>query len=998
MDILSNNNSEANQKKFVCTVCKSKFKTASSLKQHSIAKNHNASTCPKCGKTFLSKLALKNHMSDKHQNKKKNKKKVGNNSINKTSAIKQEIRQLEEKKNIIKKEIENLEKYRLIILDENQSRSDDDIFNEINTINIETKYLDSDFNWYKKLDLVANPFPTINGLLDIEEIFYDSIVLKTPIFTKYLEVIESAPNELTNKSIIIYGEYGCGKSTLFDYLGYYLLKKNILPINIILDAEPSLPKLHESFQTAIFNELVEHLGDLNFNQRNSFYKKDRDSILELFRQTVNSTPYKAFIIFLDGLHKSEDNKEIPLKFLIELQNIIEFFNRKKIKLGIFVSGSNDWKTSMKYGSKVSGSFYTMDKIPEITPQQAYDMLQMRFETFSNDNSKDIEYFSLNDMDVLINTIKKRPTSEVSFRVFINEFLNTGFIINDSIKFNINLEKDFLQTISDELNKNPELRIFLTNIKEHFSKNQDSYQLLTLILSDLYEKRYFFEKDRYIIQNKPFIDLLVKNNMLLIRKDQKKNLIIYSLKDSVFNSFNSIEKKIRLFPKYYLNIYFSHEKEKVKEDAEYLKLLDTLNRIKSSSSMYKDKIEKIIKLYENDYIPFIQVLEDSMGSPRIEIEKKIILKMENLLIPLLNLIIDLSNENFKIKEKEDIYQLFRYSWLDNEELTFFFKEREKNLKKILKSKLEKGKFFKSFQDAFEHMVWKLGKHITYNTTLIVGSKDLTNHDKRELNKARALYNVPQYLQSIRTYSDLIEIKLRNFIYNILKIKYGDNWQSLIPSILMKKIKKNQDRDLTHFGKYLTNDNILCYLSRGEYHPLILEKYLWNNCYKFIFGDMNRQLILDLQTISTLANLEKHNRDEENLQEISYFIPQNLEKIKKVLEYINQSYRQIISPDVVFMEDNKNKLFFSYTNNNDKKKLFPVKINKNEKEEFEKNLNLVINKSGYKENYINLEDQSSLHKTFSLDYRQIIGLFAYYIKQGKLKIDDYFGSNVLLKWRK
>ncbi len=716
----------------------------------------------------------------------------------------------------------------------------------------------------------------------------------------------------------------------------------------------------------------------------------------LFKQIVKSTPFKSIIIFLDGLHKSEDNREILLKFLIELQNVIEFFNRKQIKLGIFVSGSNDWKTNIKYGSKVSGSFYTMDKILEITPQQGYDMLQMRFETFSNDSSKNIEYFSLNDIDILINTIKKTTTSEVSFRIFIKEFLNRGYIINNSIKFNINLEKDFLQTISDELNKNSELKLFLTNMKKQLSRKEDSYQLLTSILSDLYEKRYFTEKDQFISENKPFIDLLTKNKLLIIRKDQKKNLKIFSLKDSIFNTFNSIEKKIRLFPKYYLNIFFIYEEEKVEDNNGKFKLLETLNRYKSSSSTYKDRLEKILELYEDHYVPFIQILENSLNSPKIEIEKNFILKMDNLLIPLLNLIIDLSKEICSIREKEEIYQLFRFSWLDNEQLTFFFREREKNLKRILKSKLEKGKFFKSFQDAFEQMVWKIGKHLTYNTVLIVGSRNLTNHDKRELNKARALYNVPQYLQSIRTYSDLIEIKLRGFLYNILKVKYGNNWQSLIPSILMQKIKQNQDRDLTHFGKYLTNDNILCYLSRGEYHPLILEKYLWNCCFKFVFGDMNRQLIIDLATISTIANLEKHNRDEENLKEISYIIPQNLEKVKRVLEYINQSYRRIISPEVIFIREKSNELYFSYMNNSDKGKLFPVKINKREREEFEKILNLVINKSGYRENYINLEDQSNLHKTFSMDYRQIIGLFAYYLKRGMIEIEDYFGSNILFKW--
>ena len=157
----------------------------------------------------------------------------------------------------------------------------------------------------------------------------------------------------------------------------------------------------------------------------------------------------------------------------------------------------------------------------------------------------------------------------------------------------------------------------------------------------------------------------------------------------------------------------------------------------------------------------------------------------------------------------------------------------------------------------------------------------------------------------------------------------------------------------------------------------------------------QLIIDLETISTIANLEKHNRDEENLKEISYIIPQNLEKVKRVLEYINQSYRQIFSPEVVFIREKSNELYFSYISNNDKGKLFPVKINKRERVEFEKILSLVINKSGYRENYINLADQSNLHKTFSMDYRQIIGLFAYYLKRGIIEIEDYFGSNILFR---
>ena len=109
---------------------------------------------------------------------------------------------------------------------------------------------------------------------------------------------------------------------------------------------------------------------------------------------------------------------------------------------------------------------------------------------------------------------------------------------------------------------------------------------------------------------------------------------------------------------------------------------------------------------------------------------------------------------------------------------------------------------------------------------------TCHNVNQLGtKTRAFYNVPQFKKAIEKYSDLFEIRIRNYIYGILKIKYGKRWQDLIPGILKDEIAQNKNRDLIHFGKYLTNDNILSYLGRGQYTPLIMENYLWNLCFNW-----------------------------------------------------------------------------------------------------------------------------------------------------------------------
>ena len=430
--------------------------------------------------------------------------------------------------------------------------------------------------------------------------------------------------------------------------------------------------------------------------------------------------------------------------------------------------------------------------------------------------------------------------------------------------------------------------------------------------------------------------------------------------------------------------------KIDKKEQHIEFLSTLTRYQTESIQYKDEIEHLKQIYIQEYTPFLEILEDSMNSNIVKVEKKIIDKMDNLIEPFLKFIYSISNELESFGSVNELYQIFRFTWLDNDELTLFLNERNKNLTKVITLKIEKGKFFNSFKEAIERMIRKIGKHLTYNTVLNIGSKKLTDFDKRELNRSRAFYKVPQYRIAIKKYSDLLEIRLRNFIYGILKIKYGKRWQDLIPGILKEEIAQNKNRDLIHFGKYLTNDNILSYLGRGQYPSLILENYLWTQCFKFLFGDMNKNLIIDLQTISSMANLQKHLREEENLKEISYLIPQNLEKVKFVLEYINFSFQILFLPQNIYFKENSKHLYFSFVKLADQDKLDPIEIIPKDIKKFLEILKKINENDGFREKYIDLANISDLHKKFGIEYRKIIGIMGYLLKIKKIEILDYFGS--------
>jgi hypothetical protein len=95
--------------------------------------------------------------------------------------------------------------------------------------------------WWTRMGLNSNPFPTYDGLGNIPDSLYERIIIMTDIYEKYVHYIQNFPLELF-KSVVFYGEFGSGKTTLFEYLKKPLIKNHIYPALIRLFAEPVVPE------------------------------------------------------------------------------------------------------------------------------------------------------------------------------------------------------------------------------------------------------------------------------------------------------------------------------------------------------------------------------------------------------------------------------------------------------------------------------------------------------------------------------------------------------------------------------------------------------------------------------------------------------------------------------------------------------------------------------------------------------------------------------------
>ncbi|MFX1243016.1 MAG: hypothetical protein ACFFA7_17355 [Promethearchaeota archaeon] len=889
----------------------------------------------------------------------------------------------------IEEERKILELYQSII-DEGLDRPEEEILLEIEDQK-EFPYLEKDFEWFKDLELKTDPFPSREGLELIDQSLYDAVVTQTRLFKKYMNILNSNPNALLNKSIIIYGEWGCGKTTFFDYFDYKCLQKNLFPIQVLLNAEGSLQKLKDAFRNEIFRKMADYVTQISLDDPRSYLqKRDDDEINLLFEILREKYNQKGFLIFLDGLHKSQDEIDIPLKFLNELQNILGIFKRRGNLIGIFIAGSNDWKQNISYSSIFSGSIYQGEKMTGINENQAHDMLSKRLSAFSENPEK--EFIDFRDIQRLLNTIRKTRATEIPFRILIQEFLSRGFVSEGEIKFDLRLEKDIIDAISNILENNPIEYKLLKDLASQCDKEVSKFLKIQNVISYVFEKRRIYEDDFFLAEKRAVFQLLIKNNIIKKVYDKNKESVFFWLDKGFFKTFMIIEKRVKFSPRYYLDKILCEEQPKEKEVIEYDRNLETLERWIYTNPQYKEELNQISEQITNIELPLMEQIERN----QFEIREADVEVMDKLLVYTLKFIYKLSGDPYIINDTQEIFDIFRYTWLDNQELIYYLNARQNFKGKIISDKTQNKIFLKVYKDAYDTQILKIGRYINYNNILIVGSNELTDNEKRILNQARVIYAESLYKKSIEKYFDLIEEKCRQWLFNILELIFNSEWKDFLPQQSKNEITKHKSSDLKKFGTYIPNNNELYYLSRGSYGTIFMHNRLWNIYFSTILGTGNKGIISKLTQISQIAHKVKHNQKDEDLKKFAPNIKEGLESTHNILKILNRGYINLLNPDNILIQDSK--IYMCWSSKVDLNIVSPFEINQIKVQE----ISQIIKEHSRKEmpvrgNYIDIGDRPTIQLDFTCSYREFIACLCYLIKTDKIKILDYEGTCLLFEFK-
>lgn len=279
----------------------------------------------------------------------------------------------------------------------------------------------SSADWWEEAGLTGDPFPSNLGLTGISPEKYGEIVVETPFIRDYLDKASKGSKTLMGKTTLLLGEFGSGKTTLFQYLSYKVSIGKILPINVILNPGPRIVDLTSSMLQQIYKGAAEtYKVRIGVDPRREDTGRDiiidiTDTLTSLSRENVT----EGFLILLDGLHKGNSYGNQVFEFLQHIQNVQEYFSQQSIQIGFIIAGSMRWKNEILNIPSLSGSFYAINVIPPITAEYAVMAFKKRIRSFSSDPSD--EPVIKDDASLLgvFELLQKRLVREVTFRDFLD---------------------------------------------------------------------------------------------------------------------------------------------------------------------------------------------------------------------------------------------------------------------------------------------------------------------------------------------------------------------------------------------------------------------------------------------------------------------------------------------------------------------------------------------------------------------------------------------------
>lgn len=706
--------------------------------------------------------------------------------------------------------------------------------------------IDGSLSWWKKLGLTQNPFDTNTGLYGITKEKYEDVIVKTPLVKKYRDELDSTPNSIVGKTIIISGDFGSGKTTFFQYLSNYAIAKGISPINIILNPSPNvssltnffLEHLYESLSD-IFTEIKNYDPRIQINTANYYI-----SCLDLFKSLKNNAP-RGFIVFIDGLHKSEIYLPQTLEFLQQIQNLSEFFSQKDIKIGFFIAGSLLWESELKNKPSLSGSYYRQESIPPLTEEFAVDAINRRINLYSG-SEPSLMVIERKGLINAFNILKNRLNKGITFRDFLdhirerlelNQFEEVGLSVKIHIETAEAVNATLLHTPMGETYKSILRDIsYSTILRTVFQKT----------VLKIFNNEGVTESDDLFKNNKGTFYLLRKYDLIVQRRRPDESYFRWYLSDEFLRTILTISGNLKLTPSRTIAAAFT-EQSMMKNSESNLIYGSSLERLSTLISTWQDSIPEVVAFLEISKESINQITKDLSESKQINPRN-----LQNSIMNVINSINIIVNSRQK---GGDQLEIFANSWIAPENID----EINKFLLDIDKVKENGPNLY-----AIHYNNNKLTSQLLDLLLDLVKGESISRLEGRHLlpkefetvNNLRNKFFAQAYSEVVDGVSTNLEKNIRNVVYSCMRAIWGNEASRILPSDISAKIKDLPTRG--HPRTKRPNDvNFFYDISRSEYSKVLFSKPIEKAMFSDILNETDlKKLRENIELTFSLADRTAH----------------------------------------------------------------------------------------------------------------------------------------------
>ena len=728
--------------------------------------------------------------------------------------------------------------------------------------------------WWKRFGLPANPLETYDGLYGISSERFDDIVVKTPLVKSYLDDIQADAEIYKGKTIMLIGDFGSGKTTIFQYLSAQTVSRGVAPVNIILNPAPSVASLTNLFLQELLNELSEMYRSIkNFDPRSQGSSGNlyRDN-LELLKSLTSETPH-GFLIFIDGLHKTESYVDQVMEFLQQIQNISEFFIRNNVKIGFFIAGSLLWKEVLERKPSLSGSYYRTDTIPLLTEDFAIEAIKRRINFYQTKTQQPI---TIEDggLRKSFQVLSERLQKGITFRDFITHIRKRLELNNfEEVGLTVRIHIETVDAVKASLRRST----FYENYLLLMSEITGSYKLrvaLQNISSLLLQNKGISERSDLFNHNKGAFYLLRKYDFIVQRKTSEGDSFKWHLSDELLVSILQISQSLNLEPKRILHAIFQEDSlaKSSETDSIYGSSLHTITTLIST---WKDSIPEITNLLEQCNVA-------------IERTSKNVADMKYLSpsdlkppISLLIMAISLIMYQGRVTDVSDT-ELFLTSWAapDNIDEIREYSDETVKIKNIFGALHNHNKVISQLLEILKDQV--RGEAVAR-----LGDRNITPTQSRVIHQLRTKFLIQAYEEALDGACSMLENGIREVVYSCMRALWGQNAINRLPRDIKDKVENLSERGHPR-TKRNADINFLYDVSRSEYSKIIFTKDIYDAIFAPSLKDADKTKFKDSIELSFSLDDRLAHRDRKSyfrlhateIADIIKALPWEMEKLHEI----------------------------------------------------------------------------------------------------------------------